>query len=128
MKQVATDISTILTQPPSNTTPSLQAGGPVRNAQLTLATQLTRIEQILPVVETVVPPLRVSAPIIAQHYTLVKQPPMVQLNTPIPASTLQVHSKKIKIQDSKTQFHILTNYDQRKGTKELTLNILKHNS
>ena len=40
LKQAATDIIIILTQPPSATTPSLQAGDPVRNALLTSATQL----------------------------------------------------------------------------------------
>ena len=40
LRQAATDIITILTKPPSSTTPSLQSGDPVRNALLTLATQL----------------------------------------------------------------------------------------
>lgn len=46
LKQAAEDIITILTTPPSTTTPSLQAGDPVRNALLTLATQLKRIDTI----------------------------------------------------------------------------------
>ena len=41
--QVAGDIITILTQPSSTTTPSLAAGDPVRNALVTLTTQLKRI-------------------------------------------------------------------------------------
>ena len=44
LKQAADDIVTILTSPPSTTAPSLQAGDPVRNALLELATQLQRIE------------------------------------------------------------------------------------
>ena len=32
LKQAATDIITLLTNPPSTTTPSLEAGDPVRNA------------------------------------------------------------------------------------------------
>ena len=44
--QAASDIITISTQPSSETTPSLQAGDPVRNALTTLATQLNRIEDI----------------------------------------------------------------------------------
>ena len=50
LKQAATDTITILTQPPSITTPSLQAGDPVRNALLTLATHLKQVEPIPPVV------------------------------------------------------------------------------
>ena len=46
LKHAATDIITILTSPPSTTTPSLQAGDPVRNALLTLATQLNRIDKL----------------------------------------------------------------------------------
>jgi hypothetical protein len=46
LRQAASDIITILTQPQSPTTPTLQAGDPVRNALLTLATQLKRIDNI----------------------------------------------------------------------------------
>ena len=46
LRQVASGIITILTQPPSTTTPSLEAGDPVRNALVTLATQLNRIDHI----------------------------------------------------------------------------------
>ena len=46
LKQAATDIITLLTSPPSTTTPSLQVGNPVCNALVTLATQLNRIEEI----------------------------------------------------------------------------------
>ena len=46
LKQAATDIVTILTQPPSPTTPSLHAGDPIRNALLDIATSLNRIEQL----------------------------------------------------------------------------------
>ena len=46
LKQAADDIISILTRPPSSTTPSLSAGDPVRNALLELATQLNRIESI----------------------------------------------------------------------------------
>ena len=44
--QSADDIISLLTYPPSNTTPSLQEGDPVRNALLELATQLKRIEKL----------------------------------------------------------------------------------
>ena len=96
LKQAATDIITILTQPPSTTTPSLQAEDPVRNVLLTLATQLKRIEPIIPVVETVVPPPKVFEPVLAQHQTLVTQPPMVKINKPIPVFSLQELGKKLK--------------------------------
>ena len=46
LKQAATDIITILLQPENTTTPSLQAGDPVRNALQILATQLNRIQQL----------------------------------------------------------------------------------
>ena len=46
LKQAATDIITILTSPPSPTTPSLQAGDPIRNALLDLATLLNRAQPL----------------------------------------------------------------------------------
>ena len=45
-KQAADNIVTILTQPPT-VTPSLQAGDPVRNALLDIATQLKQAQEIL---------------------------------------------------------------------------------
>ena len=95
LKQAASDIITILTQPPSTTTPSLQAGYPVRNALLTLATQLKWIEPIPPAIEQIVAPPRVSA-----YNTPLKPPvaasPRLQFQKSVPASTLQVHSKQLK--------------------------------
>ena len=44
--QLAKDIITLLTQPPSTTSPSLEAGDPIRNALLELATQLGRIDSL----------------------------------------------------------------------------------
>ena len=44
LRQAATDIITILTAPPSTTTPALQAGDPTRNALLEIATVLNRVE------------------------------------------------------------------------------------
>ena len=46
LKQAATDIVTLLTNPPSSTTPSLRAGDPVQNALLDIAEQLKRVEPI----------------------------------------------------------------------------------
>ena len=46
LRQAATDIITILTSPPSTTTPTLQAGDPVRNALLELATLLNRAKPL----------------------------------------------------------------------------------
>ena len=62
LKQAATDIITILTNPPSTTTPSLEAGDPVRNALLTLATQLHRIDTIPEPVKMDTPIPRVLSP------------------------------------------------------------------
>ena len=64
LKQAASDISTILTQPPSTNIPTLKAGDPVRNALLDLSTQLQRIDQ-LPLDSTskpTTPPLQASYP------------------------------------------------------------------
>ena len=47
LRIAAEDIFTILTLPPSATTPSLEVGNPVRNTLLTLATQLKRVKKIL---------------------------------------------------------------------------------
>ena len=105
--QAATDIITLLTSPPSTTTPSLQAGDPVRNALLTLATQLKRIDKIQTVDIPDAPPPRVARSTIVNN----KQPdtsfPRVKLTTPtsppaqkivpkLPASTLQIHSKQLR--------------------------------
>ena len=46
LQQAASDIISILTQPPSTTVPSLQAGDPTRNALLQIAEQLHRVETI----------------------------------------------------------------------------------
>ena len=116
LRQAATDIITILTQPPSTTTPSLQAGDPVRNALLTLATQLKRIEPMPPVIADTVPSPRVlplpptknqlqTAQPPRVHATeqvndtskkYCAQPPRVLHDNPLPTSTLQVHSKQLR--------------------------------
>ena len=46
LRQAATDIVKILSNPPSTTTPSLQAGDSTYNALLDLATTLNRIDKI----------------------------------------------------------------------------------
>ena len=116
LEQAATDIVTILTEPLSTTTPSLQAGDHMRNALLTLATQLQQIDTIpaikLPDVPS--PPMKtpilaepesldaqssrvqVPEPIVIKHRTAAAQPPRVHLHNSIPASTLQMHSKQLK--------------------------------
>ena len=47
LRKANEDIVTILTFPPSITTPSLKAGDPVLNVLLTLATQLKRVQKKL---------------------------------------------------------------------------------
>ena len=47
LRQAAGDIVSMLTLTPSTTTPSLHVDDPVRNALLTLATQLNRVQSIL---------------------------------------------------------------------------------
>ena len=93
LKQAATDIVTILTQPPSPTTPSLQAGDPTQNTLLDIATSLNRIEQ-LPTFSNLsqshtVSSLRVKTPNpqpprVEKHFTNVTSPPV---------QTLLQHSK-----------------------------------
>ena len=46
LRQAENDIITILTDPPSTTTLKLQAGDPIRNGLLQLATLLKRVENI----------------------------------------------------------------------------------
>ena len=46
LMQAVDDIVSILTTPPSTTAPSLQAGDPVRNALLDIATQLRQVDNI----------------------------------------------------------------------------------
>ena len=60
LKQSATDIITILTQPPAPNIPSLQAGDPIRNALLTLATQLQRVK---PIPEEITPEKKPPTPL-----------------------------------------------------------------
>ena len=103
LKQSATDIITILTQPPAQNMPSLQAGDPVRNALLTLATQLQRVkpipEEIRPEKNPPTAPPRVQ-PMKKQE---VKQQalPRVQSKDENTSSNpslarLQLHSKELK--------------------------------
>ena len=87
LNQTASDILTILTQRPSTTITSLQAGDLVCNALLILATQLKRMRPIL-VIETIEPPPRVSIPIIAQYQTPIAKSQRVQIYVPVPASAL----------------------------------------
>ena len=46
LRQVAEDIISILTSPPTPTTPSLEAGEPTRNALLKTATILKRTDRL----------------------------------------------------------------------------------
>ena len=46
LRQAATDIITILTEPPSSTTPTLEAGDGTRNALLKIAETLKRADKL----------------------------------------------------------------------------------
>ena len=101
LRQAATDIITILTSPPSTTTPSLEAGDPVRNALLTLATQLKRI-QPMPITAPSTPPAtspRVQPTTIPTHIARaapvprVKFPPITNITT---VGNLQQRSSALK--------------------------------
>ena len=78
LQQAASDIITILTQPPSTTTPGLQAGDPLRNAPTTLATHLKMIDEIPEIPATPAASLRVEAPARNLHHPSVAPLPRVQ--------------------------------------------------
>ena len=99
LRQAASDIITILTQPPSTTTPSLQAGDPVRNALTTLATQLQRIEDIPELPSTPAASPRVEAPTHNLNHPSIAPLPRVKQTKEVPkistpASVLLSHSKE----------------------------------
>ena len=114
LRQAASDIITLLTHPPSTTTPTLQAGDPVRNALLTLADQLQRVEHIpasivkpsqlpTPTTYQLHPPniskSTVSPPRVQKIVAAVNPPPRVSeplTKTTIPTSVLQQHAKTTK--------------------------------
>ncbi len=95
LKQAATDIITILTRSPSTTTPSLQAGDPVRNALLELATQLNRIDVISEPSKVDTSILRVLPLVLNKHSDKHTQLPRVEYpdHNPTTGSTLQIRSK-----------------------------------
>jgi hypothetical protein len=102
LKQVATDIITILASPPSTTTPTLQAGDAVHNALQNIATQLKRIEP-MPVLkpQPITPPPRVKAPALQRHLLPPASLPRVGPNKPpphkpTPTATLLQPSAKLK--------------------------------
>ena len=86
--------------PPSTTTPSLAAGDPVRNALLTLATQLNRV-QAIPFLYQYPAPVassRVKPTMTPTHIAPPAPLPRVKIHQPTSptyttASTLQHHSK-----------------------------------
>ena len=55
LKHAASDIVSLLSQPPSSSIHSLQAGDPARKVLLTLATQLKIIEEISQLVTPIIP-------------------------------------------------------------------------
>ena len=86
LRQAAEDIITVLILPPSTTTPSLEAGNPVRNALLTLATQLKRVHKI-PYQEKIpeaVASLRVQPTVIPIHTSPPAPVPRVEAPLPLP--------------------------------------------
>ena len=92
----------ILTLPLSVTTPSLQAGDPVRNTLTTLANQLKRIEHIpdTPSPITAAPP-RVETPTLPKYSRVPATVPRVVPPKPYtqpytPTSIIQQHSNKTK--------------------------------
>ena len=96
LNQAATDNITLLTSPPSKSTSSLQAGDSFRNASVTLATQLNRMEEIPILQKPTSPSPRVLTPTVEKIIEPVVHPPRVNVTTPtiIPACNLQNHSKE----------------------------------
>ena len=115
--QAAGDFITILTQPPSTTTPSLEAGDLAKNELIALAIKSKQIESIPePTLIPTAPVPRLQSPILPQHIApqvtaprvpILKPqsqsqavPPRVQEITtnqqpPVPISFLQQHSNKL---------------------------------
>ena len=81
LRQAALDIISILSEPPSSTVPSLEAGDETRNALLKIATALNRIET-LPELEIPNEPIH---PPLQQKI----MPPVTPIQTPIPFLTRQ---------------------------------------
>ena len=74
LQQAAEDITTILTQPPAATVPSLQGGDLVQNALLDIATQLRCVEEIPKSPRVLVSPTRVRQDQINCRPTTTRQP------------------------------------------------------
>ena len=89
LKQAASDIVTILTSPPSPTTPSLQEGDPIRAALTELATQFQAIENLPE------PPKKVSKLVTVPVHTKNKLPP-----SPSIPSQLDVASQRVREKES----------------------------
>ena len=102
LKQEASNIFSILTLPPSTPTPSLSVGDHIRNALVTLATQLNRIGTIsIQTPKDITSSPRLETPILynnSLHPAAVprvkKTPASSSTNTPVTA--LQIHSKESK--------------------------------
>ena len=88
LKQAAEDIVSILAQPQSSTTPSLQAGDPVRNALLDIATQLQRVEKIPELPKHTTAPTRVTS----TQTQNPRQVPRVEKSNPPTSTILQEKS------------------------------------
>ena len=85
LTQAAEDIVSILTQPPSPTTPSLKVGDPVRNALFNIATQLRRTQEIPELPKQVTAPTRVTENTSHQPW----QAPRVENRQTTPTAILQ---------------------------------------
>ena len=102
LRQAAKDVIRILTQPLSATSPSLQASDPFRNALITLADQLKRMDTIPQQKPShVTPSPKVQPPTLLPHTSHPTasprvSPPIIPPTSSIPISALQMHSKELK--------------------------------
>ena len=129
LKQTASNIISILTLLPSTKIPILSAGDPFRNAMVTLATQLNRKEPILIQVpkDTTSSP-RLETPILYNnppHPAAAPRVDKASRSTNTPATTLQIHSKELKIPVSTIVMSTDIHYEPKLEIQSITL-ILSH--
>ena len=125
LRQAASDIITILTLPPSTTTPSLQTGDPVRNILITLETQLNRTDNIPQQPTPTAPPPRMKIPITTPWVTMNAALPRVQTSPAsqlknTPASGLLSHKNQAKNYVSTTKKITDTPYAPKHDQQSIT--------
>ena len=104
LRQAATDILDILTNPPSTTLPTLQAGDETRNALLKIATQLKRTDSITAPTQNLSSPSHEASSPRVVHKTETAKLPRVQ--TPINNNPQQTNIKPKPVPHPKQHQHL----------------------